>query len=1043
MAWQLRSHLLIALPLLTSVSFSLAAPICAKDWSPFPSGTQVINGRVLGFENAADSKSASIKEYDFNGKVLKEYKVPRRVNGLPYFTEVAEGVAYGSDNKTYHFDPKTNKEYEISIDSQVYGSCGSSMQKKTSVWKSCSSSEQGQAYDFKSHKKIDIPNPKYSATAGQTIAYGESAKNEPLSKIAIYDFASGKKQTFDVPPTNRIDFASKNQISVTDDSGKNSANFVNMNGKWTQVAEDKNRKLTGVLDDGRLLFGTFKHKSGKDVEITLENAKDFIFKTDVYDKTGKTKQRTLEGYYSRNQMGGGYYKMEFPQKFIAYTEKDFSQLASGKNVKPAFESKGYPLISNGEQYANIVDPETQKSTIVNLKTKKAIQLPGSGNLVSRESEDGKKVYINGQGNGGMILDIETGKMRKFLGSGYLHFDPKLEKWLVQKQQLMTTREVCLPDTVKVIEDDCNCMIKGAESENKPLPKESLGNIQDIALAALCQAPSYDEKAWDKITPSLSKGEISKSQARLYLKRFQRMEGYRQKQHEAILSGILKSDLVEKEPGLVLETLKTLSSTMPSEMTKLYRFFKLDKRIPKDVAFDESNVCKSEGEKYFDKQKIEHLKIKTTQPDLRTTTQDWAEYKPFKNELRKLPDSEREAIVDGIAESLSQNAGSSADLSGVFQSKLYYFSKKHALEVMGGKAKPATDLALAVRDGKSIPIVMGSGEIGGGNKSPYEDVLESDMGQFGFNYKVLDPIEMSKNDKVGTKVSRTVSWQHDGQKFTAETQTTLLEPLGKLIPKDKAPNYAALKKDGKLTGMMIIGSNLSSGHASIVDEYVTYYQNQGFEFKPAEKVDAISQFKKSVQSGELDYLIKEAHSDGDEKNLFRANTSGKLYTGTMTKPDGVKEVIYLMAPDEQDTKSKLISNQEFGSWIRDRKKDQPLFYLNASCNSARKVISEVSAAHSENFLPIPSESSVRVFTDSERSGERQILQSFREGKDYAEMRASLDSSGNHQKGEDKFVFPNEERYDKVIRDNLKMNLDVEVKVKDSSGKEIHMDENVDH
>ncbi|HEY8270402.1 MAG TPA: hypothetical protein VIG33_05895 [Pseudobdellovibrionaceae bacterium] len=265
----------------------------------------------------------------------------------------------------------------------------------------------------------------------------------------------------------------------------------------------------------------------------------------------------------------------------------------------------------------------------------------------------------------------------------------------------------------------------------------------------------------------------------------------------------------------------------------------------------------------------------------------------------------------------------------------------------------------------------------------------------------------------------------------------------MISKDNAPNYAALKKDGKLTGIMIVGSNLSSGHSYVVDEYLTYYQNQGFEFKPTRPIEAISFFQKSVETGEADYLIKEAHSDGDERNLFRANKYGKLFEGSLIKKDGTKEVIYLIAPDDEKKDSKHISNQEFGSWIRSRGKDQPLIYLNASCNSERKVISEIAAAHSSNFIPIPSATSVLTFTDSDNSGEKQFLQSLRNEKSYEDIRASIQKTKAYQKGEDHFLFPDEKDYDDKIRKNLIMNLDFEVKIKDAAGHELQIDESIDH
>lgn len=469
--------------------------------------------------------------------------------------------------------------------------------------------------------------------------------------------------------------------------------------------------------------------------------------------------------------------------------------------------------------------------------------------------------------------------------------------------------------------------------------------------------------------------------------------------------------------------------------------KIDKRMPQ-FSSDDTVVCRSKADTNYIETKIQNLKSKTANSDNKTTVEDWLDYKPFRSELQKLPKEQRDAIVDSIAESLSQNAAISSDLNGIFQSKLYYFSKKFALDLVGDKSKSATDLAVAVRNGKNIPIILGSGNLQDADQSKTEDSTGA-VPPFGFSYKILDPITVPENSKVGDAYAKKVGWTYEGAPFLANAKVTVLEPLGNLISHDKSPNYSALKKDGKLTGMMIIGSNLSSGHAGLVDEYLTYYQNAGFDFKEPKAIDAVSFFKTSVQSGELDYLIKEAHSDGDEKNLFRANRYGKLYEGSLTKKDGTKEVVYLLAPDANKSEGKLISNQEFGSWIRSRAKDQPLVYFNASCNSTRKVISEIAATHSSNFVPIPTASSVLTFSDSEGNGTRQMLQAFREGKSYESIRSSLQRTANFQKGEDRFIFPDEKDYDDKIRKNLRMNLDVEVTVRDKSGNEVHIDENIDH
>lgn len=309
------------------------------------------------------------------------------------------------------------------------------------------------------------------------------------------------------------------------------------------------------------------------------------------------------------------------------------------------------------------------------------------------------------------------------------------------------------------------------------------------------------------------------------------------------------------------------------------------------------------------------------------------------------------------------------------------------------------------------------------------------------YRPLSAIAIAENPKVGTKITNNYQWQTNGSIYHANASLKVLEPLGKIISGAKSPDYKAMKKDGKLVGLMIAG--ISGSDVTDVDGFISMYEDEGFEFKDPHPVNTLDFFKSKIKTGEIDYLIKQAHSDGDEKNLFRAARSGTLIEGSRRRKDGIKEVMYLLMPDEKKTDSVLISNQEFGSWVRSRKNDQPLFYLNASCHSIRKVISEVEAAHSSNFVPIPSASLVGFFRDDETNGTYQIINALRREKNYDEIRSGLEKSETFKNGWDHFLFPDDKQYDSEIRQNLQMNLDIVVSVKDKAGKKVNLDENLDH
>jgi hypothetical protein len=112
----------------------------------------------------------------------------------------------------------------------------------------------------------------------------------------------------------------------------------------------------------------------------------------------------------------------------------------------------------------------------------------------------------------------------------------------------------------------------------------------------------------------------------------------------------------------------------------------------------------------------------------------------------------------------------------------------------------------------------------------------------------------------------------------------------VVPTGKEPAYASLWKDGVLNGMVVTGSNLRDLSKGVMDEYLECYRQDSFEFSDAEiQIDDFKGFLgQKVKSGELDYFIKEAHSDGDEKNLFRLDKKARMSVGTKKLPNGQGE-----------------------------------------------------------------------------------------------------------------------------------------------------------
>jgi len=282
-----------------------------------------------------------------------------------------------------------------------------------------------------------------------------------------------------------------------------------------------------------------------------------------------------------------------------------------------------------------------------------------------------------------------------------------------------------------------------------------------------------------------------------------------------------------------------------------------------------------------------------------------------------------------------------------------------------------------------------------------------------------------------KANAEVRWTHQGKKYIAKNKVNVLQNKT-VVSTNPSPPYDDLWADREFNGMVVAGSNLGGPQsASTMNEYVAYYQSQGFEFgKEPKTVEQFSKyFSNAISSGRIDFFLKEAHSDGDEKNLFRVDESSKILTGTKKTGKGT-ETVELVFPSGGANQTRLISNHEFGEMIRSRDtaKKGPLVYFNASCWSKTKAINELEAAQSTKLINIPTLTVAHTFTTAETDAARLMLQAFRDGKSYQGIREAMTKNEGYKNGTgDVFLFPDEDRYRTHILDVLKTPLKIDTKI----------------
>ena len=115
-----------------------------------------------------------------------------------------------------------------------------------------------------------------------------------------------------------------------------------------------------------------------------------------------------------------------------------------------------------------------------------------------------------------------------------------------------------------------------------------------------------------------------------------------------------------------------------------------------------------------------------------------------------------------------------------------------------------------------------------------------------------------------------------------------------IEKKISPDYESIWKDGKMTGLVIVGSSLRSFSKTLLENYFSYFEEQGFEFSSL-PVSDFQSFLKEKMACELDYFIKESHSDGDERNVFRFDLTNSVVKAVRQAGENREEVVYLAFP----------------------------------------------------------------------------------------------------------------------------------------------------
>jgi hypothetical protein len=304
----------------------------------------------------------------------------------------------------------------------------------------------------------------------------------------------------------------------------------------------------------------------------------------------------------------------------------------------------------------------------------------------------------------------------------------------------------------------------------------------------------------------------------------------------------------------------------------------------------------------------------------------------------------------------------------------------------------TDVSSYQRDGKVEFALLGSQPIPGGAEN-----------KFGFYTKSLGDLDLR-----GLKGEKTYRWDwtQGSRDLTAEID------VSPSIRNDNDP-WTAFPGDAR-RGLIVLDVTLDRKEVQAsLAAYKSYFRAGGFAFftEPKALADAPAFVENAVTQGNLDYLIRDGHSDGDDDNVVNLFKEGFVLSGS--KVDGGKvETIDILYRLKKKPKNAILSYADFAQALdrRSQKMKNPLVLVDASCWGVEKAWFGLAHAPATQIMEITASSPVNFFANSRRSATRMVLDGILRGESFATLRARLNELPRYADGrEDRFVFPDDPLY----------------------------------
>ena len=501
---------------------------------------------------------------------------------------------------------------------------------------------------------------------------------------------------------------------------------------------------------------------------------------------------------------------------------------------------------------------------------------------------------------------------------------------------------------------------------------------------------------------------------------------------SFLIGVLSNEeLVKKNSKLILPLLWKVLLSSPDlylDLHSRYASLKLLPPFPAVFINDENQ----------DQVKKALRSIFETQIQFRhSQMSQWDFVKNLELVLYVLSEEKQDFYIEKITESISNGAGIRVTLfQNVFQSKLFYVIYSHVKSWFGRGYTPVSDITVARKKNSFLTLILSS--------EPIKNT-DSIKTPFGIHYFVLEDLsrDLSVSEFEAGKelVNDSVEWTlHQGASYRADLKINIQEKWDKnfVLTQASGPNYKNVWQDQKMTGLIIIGSSLRSFSKNLLENYLAYFKSAGFQFSSLSVPDFQPFLKEKIGSCELDYFLKESHSDGDERNVFRFDSVNSVLKGIRRTEEGQTEVVYLAFPKPfhfGKPETALFSNLDLAELIQQRaeKGCGEITYFNTSCWSHVKARYEIESVYSPLLLNIPSKSLSDTFLNQEGDAIRELIESYRKGLNFEGFRKSLEKNEGYKSGKiNRYLFPDEREYYDTIFKHISIPLKISIDLKRKEG-----------